>query len=148
MTSIDFYILRSTSDDARLELACRIAEKAMLREQHVFICPASQAEARRLDELLWTFSQGSFVPHRVVTSEEQEQPPEPVLIGHGAAPMKEPLTDRWDVLINLSSDVPEFFSRYTRVAEVVDSEEQRRERGRERYRYYRDRGYTLNTHQV
>jgi DNA polymerase-3 subunit chi len=148
VTAIDFYILRSASDDARLDVACRIAEKAMLREQHVFICPESQGEARRLDALLWTFSQGSFVPHRIVTGDEREQPPEPVLIGRGAESSTEPLTERWDVLINLSTEVPEFFSRYARLAEVVDAAEPRRERGRERYRYYRDRGYTLNTHRV
>lgn len=144
MTAIDFYILGGASNEARLVTACRIAEKAVLHEQHVFIRPASDGEARQLDELLWTFSQGSFVPHRVVTGAEQEQPPEPVLIGHGA----EPVSERWDLLINLSGDVPEFFSRYARVAEVVDADDERRARGRERYRYYRDRGYTLNTHQV
>lgn len=148
MTAIDFYILRRASSDARLEVACRIAEKAMLRDQHVLICPDSQDEARTLDELLWTFSQGSFVPHRIVTGTEQELPPEPVLIGYGAEPLHEPPGERWDVLINLSGDVPEFFSRYERLAEVVDAEGGRRERGRERYRYYRDRGYTLNTHEV
>ena len=54
----------------------------------------------------------------------------------------------WDVLINLAADVPEFFSRYERVAEVVDANALRREQSRERYRFYRDRGYKLDTHQV
>jgi DNA polymerase-3 subunit chi len=44
--------------------------------------------------------------------------------------------------------VPEFFSRYARVAEVVDANTERREQSRGRYRFYRDRGYKLNTHQV
>jgi DNA polymerase-3 subunit chi len=52
------------------------------------------------------------------------------------------------VLINLAAEVPEFFSRYERVAEVVDADAVRREQSRERYRFYRDRGYKLNTHQV
>jgi DNA polymerase-3 subunit chi len=144
VTLIDFYILGGHSNEARLTAACRIAEKATLSNQHVFICPASEGEARQLDDLLWTFSQGSFVPHRIVTGAEGEVPVEPVLIGPGAGPVGE----HWDLLINLSADVPEYFSRYARVAEVVDAEEGRRARGRERYRYYRDRGYTLNTHQV
>ena len=50
--------------------------------------------------------------------------------------------------MNLAADVPEFFSRYERVAEVVDANTERRERSREGYRFYRDRGYQLNTHQV
>ena len=73
------------------------------------------------------------------------QPPlEPVLIGVNQPPSP----GRWEVLINLAEEVPEFFSRYERVAEVVDANEVRRERSRERYRFYRDRGYKLNTHQV
>ncbi len=52
------------------------------------------------------------------------------------------------MLINLAADVPDFFSRYERVAEVVDGNSARREQSRERYRFYRDRGYKLNTHQV
>ena len=38
-------------------------------------------EARKLDELLWTFSQGSFIPHRIVQQELPAPPQEPVLIG-------------------------------------------------------------------
>jgi DNA polymerase-3 subunit chi len=51
-------------------------------------------------------------------------------------------------MINLAAEVPEFFSRYRRVAEVVDGDATRRAQSRDRYRFYRDRGYTLNTHQV
>jgi DNA polymerase-3 subunit chi len=144
VTQVDFYILESDSNDARLRLACRIVDKATERDHHVFIHSTSDDEARQLDELLWTFSQGSFIPHRVVRGEQSAPPLEPVLIGVN----QPPAPGRWDVLINLAADVPEFFSRYERVAEVVDADSVRREQSRERYRFYRDRGYKLNTHQV
>jgi DNA polymerase III subunit chi len=144
VTQIDFYILKSDSDDARLILACRIADKAMQLDQQVFINAVSEPESARLDELLWTFSQGSFVPHAVVRPDAASAPPEPVLIGSGGPPAG----DRWNLMINLADDVPEFFSRYERVAELVDGNERRREHGRERFRFYRDRGYRLNTHQL
>ena len=66
MTQVDFYILDSDSDDARLLLACKIVDKAMQLDHHVYIHSTSDDEARKLDELLWTFSQGSFIPHLVV----------------------------------------------------------------------------------
>ena len=144
MTQVDFYILDSDSDDARLRLACKIVDKATQLDNHVFINATSENEAKQLDELLWTFSQGSFIPHRVVRDELAEAPREPVLIGVN----RPPAPGRWDVMINLAADVPEFFSRYERVAEVVDANATRREQSRERYRFYRDRGYKLNTHQV
>lgn len=144
MTQIDFYILNGDSDHARLELCCRIADKAMQREHHVFINSATEPETRQLDELLWTFSQGSFVPHAIVRGAAAEALLEPVLIGCAA----EPVSEHWDVLINLATDVPEWFSRYERVVEIVDADPKRRDEGRERFRFYRDRGYQLNTHQL
>lgn len=144
MTQVDFYILKSDSSQARLQLACKIAEKAMLHEHHVFIHTDTPAEAETLDTLLWTFSQSSFVPHRRIRVETDAAGPEPVVIGSGVAPGGE----RWNTLINLAPSVPEFFSRYERVAEVIDGNLQRRNAGRERFRYYRDRGYELNTHEI
>jgi DNA polymerase-3 subunit chi len=144
VTQVDFYILESDSDDARLRLACRLVEKATQLDHHVFLHAASDHEAAALDELLWTFSQGSFIPHRVVRETLDAPPLEPVLIGVN----QQPGPGRWDTLINLAADVPEFFSRYERVAEVVDANAARREQSRQRYRFYRDRGYPLSTHQV
>jgi DNA polymerase-3 subunit chi len=144
VTQVDFYILESDSDDARLRLACRIVDKATQQDQHVFINSSSDVEAQKLDELLWTFSQGSFIPHKIVRHAVDAAPREPVVIGLNQAPPGE----RWDVLINLAADVPEFFSRYQRVAEVVDGNAARREQSRDRYRFYRDRGYALNTLKV
>jgi DNA polymerase III subunit chi len=144
VTQVDFYILDSDSDDARLLLACKIVDKATQLDHHVYLHSTSDDEARKLDELLWTFAQGSFIPHLVVRSELETPPLEPVLIGVDQPPGP----GRWDVLVNLAPEVPEFFSRYERVAEVVDANPARREQSRERYRFYRDRGYKLNTHQV
>jgi DNA polymerase III subunit chi len=144
VTQVDFYILASDSHEARLSLACKIVDKATQLDHHVFIHSSSDGEAQQLDDLLWTFSQGSFIPHRVVRGELASPPLEPVLIGVN----QQPAPGRWNVLINLAAEVPEFVSQYERVAEVVDANPVRREQSRERYRFYRDRGYKLNTHQV
>jgi len=144
VTQVDFYVLKSSSDDAWLRLACRIAEKALLKEKHVFIHTDKPPHSQRLDEVLWTFSPGSFVPHRIVDDDNTADASEPVLIGTGS----EPTGERWDVLINLGNEVPEFFSRYDRIAEVVDGNTERREFGRKRFRFYRDRGYKLDTHNI
>ncbi|MES9977893.1 MAG: DNA polymerase III subunit chi, partial [Candidatus Thiodiazotropha sp. 6PLUC5] len=53
-----------------------------------------------------------------------------------------------DVLINLSQEVPNFFSRFERVAEVIDQEPPVVTAGRERFRFYRDRGYPLKKHDI
>ena len=81
MTQVDFYILESDSEDARLRLACRIVDKATQQDQHVFINSSSDSEAQKLDELLWTFSQGSFIPHKIVRQAGDAAPREPVSSG-------------------------------------------------------------------
>jgi len=152
VTQVDFYILASNSNESWLRLACRITEKAVQKKLQVYVHSADESDAARLDGLLWTFSQSSFIPHRVI--ERSLEPPfdEPVLIGHGDLAGEMTTGTRasqsWDLMINLTPQVPEFFSRYDRVAEVVDADPVRRESGRERFRFYRDRGYELITHNV
>ena len=144
MTRIDFYVLGQSTRDGRLRLACRLAEKAVGQDHEVLINTATEDEGRRLDELLWTFSQGSFLPHRLLADRAAPDEGEPVAIGTG----HEPPDGRWDLLINLAQDVPEFFSQFSRVAELVDADEENKSAGRDRFRYYRERGYELRTHNV
>lgn len=144
MTEIDFYILDQNTGNSRLNFACRLAEKAVSRKLEILINTETEADCSRLDELLWTFSQGSFLPHRPLNDRNRSDEGEPIVIGCG----QEPENERWDLMINLAPEVPEFFSRFHRVAELVDSTEEVRAAGRERFRYYRDRGYELRTHHI
>ena len=143
MTQIDFYILSGQSPTERLRFACRLTDKALQQRHRIFLNADSAEMADQLDEALWTFRAGSFIPHRRLASAPAAIA-EPVVIGHD----QEPPEESWDVMINLAAQVPDFFSRYQRVAEVVDSDEQRRNQGRERFRYYRERGYELRTHRL
>lgn len=143
MTQIDFYILSGDSPEERLRFACRLTDKARQRDYRVFLNAESAGMAEKLDQTLWTFSAGSFIPHRRLTS-DADAIIEPVVIGHE----QEPPDAKWDVMINLAVQVPDFFSRYQRVAEVVDSNEERRKQARERFRFYRERGYELRTHNL
>jgi DNA polymerase-3 subunit chi len=51
-------------------------------------------------------------------------------------------------MINLAAEVPAFFSRFERVLEVVDGDASRRAQSRSRFKFYRDRGYELATHNL
>ncbi len=152
MTQVDFYILPDNSDESRLNLACRLADKAVQRKLGVFLLAETETDARRLDELLWTFSQNSFLPHRYAWDLAAAPAEEPIIIGCRERAGPETIDDAagaaWDLMINLANEVPATFGRYERLAEVVDAEPTRRDSGRTRYRYYRDRGYELKTHQL
>lgn len=141
MTQIDFYILDDPAADARQRFACRLAEKAWQQGHRVYIHTGDPDLSTRMDELLWAFRQGSFVPHGLDDDEAADDAP--VHIGHGEEPRHHD-----EVLINLDREIPLFFSRFRRVAELVDGDEENRRAGRERFRFYRDRGYALESHSI
>ncbi|MDX5409499.1 MAG: DNA polymerase III subunit chi [Thauera sp.] len=141
MTRVDFYVLPDADPAQRPLLACRLAEKAYGQGLKVYIHTATEGEALHLDELLWTFRAGSFLPHSLHSAVAGEAPP--ILLGHDHEPAQ-----HTDVLINLGADVPLFFGRFERVAELVDQRPELLAQSRERFRFYRERGYELNTHQL
>ena len=52
------------------------------------------------------------------------------------------------MLINLGAEIPRVFGRFERVAELVDQRPELLSQSRERFRFYRERGYELKTHQL
>lgn len=137
---VDFYVRPGASSDALELFACRLVETAWKRGHEVLVLADSDAAARRLDNLLWTFREESFVPHRRVGAGD---PPagEPVLVTTSGI-----LEGNLDVLINLTPTVPEESARAARVAEIVPDRGAARDAGRRRFREYRDRGFELKTH--
>ena len=137
MTQIDFYT--HVQDKART--ACRLAAKAFAQDLRLMVlCPDAEAVAR-LDRLLWTFSATGFVPHCLAGDPLASVTP--VILDATTA---EPPHDQ--VLLNLRSERPPFFSRFQRLIEIVSRDEEDRERARERYRFYRDRGYEIRNHDL
>jgi DNA polymerase-3 subunit chi len=141
MTQVDFYILSQPTSDGRELLACKLAEKAYHKGHYLYIHTENAQQAKRIDELLWTFKEHSFIPHCLI--EDAENTSAQILIGHDAEP---PLES--DVMINMANQVPLFFSRFLRVAEVVGGDEVQKHQARDRFRFYRDRGYPLNSHNI
>lgn len=140
MARIDFYILSQAGPRSRHAFACRLAEKAYRLDNTVHIHARSRDDAESLDELLWTFRDGSFVPHELLASAAPEAP---VTIGYG-----DTNSNPRDLLINLCDEIPGFAESFPRVAELVTSDEDCRRESRRRYVEYRDRGHTLETHNV
>lgn len=140
MARVDFYILAQAVPQSRLMFACRLAEKAWRLDNTVHILAGDEQAARDLDELLWTFRDGSFVPHERIGAGDAESP---VTIGtphHNCAGK--------DLLINLADDMPRAIDAFPRIAELVTSDEETRVAGRRRFAEYREQGHELATHKV
>ncbi len=134
---IDFYILADQT--GREQLACRLAETAYQRNHRVYLHCDSDTHARQLDDLLWSFRQGSFVPH----STDLNDSVSPVLIGYDSSP-----PESTDVLINLASEIPDFFDRFNRVLEIVDQHPDTLRQSRQRFKFYKQQGFQPNTHKL
>jgi DNA polymerase-3 subunit chi len=140
---VDFYILNSPTPRARFTFACRLIEKAYLQGLRVVVLSASAADATALDDLLWTFNDRSFVPHRLCRDTESMSADTPVHVSTAldAATAAE-------LLVNLSDRLPAGLERFARIAEIIDGDPERRRLGRERFKSYREHELTPKTHQM
>ncbi len=140
MAQVDFYVLSQSGEQARQVFACKLAEKAWRLNNSVHIRTGTRADAETLDNLLWTFRDGSFVPHFLVGAGHAEAP---IAIGCS----DDPIEPR-DLLINLADDIPASAEAFPRIAELVSSDAECRRLSRKRFAAYRDQGHELNTHML
>ena len=137
MTRVDFHF----NAENRLQHCCRLIRKIYRAGQKVVVFDNSPVHLAKLDQTLWTFSQLEFIPHVMASSAEALETP--VLLA--CEPVEFP---HHDVLVNLSPNPPEFFSRFERLIELVSTDESDRERARGRWRFYKERGYPIASHDL
>lgn len=137
MTQIDFY----TQVDDKLQTACRLAAKARSHGLRVTLYCPDDDTASRLDRLLWTTPATGFLPH--CRSDDRLAAVTPVLIDVSGSDQPHD-----QMLINLHAEWPAQFSRYQRLAEIVGTADDDRAQARSRYKFYRDRGYAIRTHDL
>ena len=139
MTRVGFYVVQAADQSQRLQVAARLADKAFQQGHRIFIKAVDETQARSLDELLWSFRPASFLPHGLHGQEHADS----IAIGWGQEP-----ENHNDLLINLQLNIPRFFSRFARVAEVVTQDPASLEALRESWKFYQERGYQLEKHDL
>jgi len=105
----------------------------------VYLHASDAAEAGMLDEQLWRFRAGAFVPHELAPATAAC----PVEIGSGT---QAPATR--EVLITLAPEVPPFAAEFGRIAEILLGDVASRAAGRERWLAYRALGCTPDHHDI
>jgi DNA polymerase-3 subunit chi len=137
MTQIDFY----THVDNKLQTLSALTAKAMTKGARLMILTPDPQTTDRIDRLLWTQPAIGFLPH--CRAHDRLAPMTPIILDHNAEPVVHE-----QVLVNLCDEPPPIFSRYERLIEIVSLEDGDRERGRARFRFYRERGYDIRTHDL
>lgn len=140
MPKVNFYLMKQSDEAARSVLACRLAEKLYKQKRRVHVHLRSDETAREFDQLLWTFSADSFIPHTLCTDRAREAGS--VMIG-------------WDQhapaggdLINLTDGLPPNHAQLDMIAEFVVNDELARAQGRQLWNTYKQLGYELQHHQL
>jgi DNA polymerase III subunit chi len=139
---ISFYVLPTESSQERHLFACKLIEKAYRSGVFAYVLTDSLEQSQVIDDLLWTFRAGSFIPHQIYSGElpgdenvvliSSSNPPEP-----------------WQkTIINLSSQCPQDFQRIERILEILDNSEETKTVGRNRYRQYQQAGIKITTHKM
>lgn len=137
---IDFYVLATTSRQQAMLFACSLIEKAYDANQRVYIHLSTQEETARMDALLWTYRDNSFLPHALFDSVNLSPPPIQLGFSDDFNCHDQPMQ-----LFNLSPKIPVFYQQFAHTIEIVFAEPLVQQWARERYKQYRDLGHELNT---
>lgn len=134
MTRIDFH----SNVPNKLAYACRLVRKARAAQCNIVLLGSSRNELAQLDQLLWSFSEQDFLPHVHAGDPLAAQTPVILTDNENVA------LPHHQILINLSGNTPEHFARFERMFEIISSDDADKAAGRDRYRFYKERGYPLS----
>jgi DNA polymerase-3 subunit chi len=137
VTRIDFYVHVENT----LHTLCALAAKALGKNMRMMILTPDAQTTERVDKMLWSQPAIGFLPH--CRAQHRLAPVTPLIVDH----LGEPIVHE-QILVNLCSECPPLFSRFDRVIEIVGLGEVERDLGRTRFRFYRDRGYDIRTHDL
>ena len=137
MTQIDFY----THVADRHQTLCTLAAKALARGLRMMILTPDSQTTEQIDRLLWTQPAIGFLPH--CRAHHRLASVTPIILDHVAEPVVHE-----QVLVNLCQASAPAFSRFERVIEIVGLDEDDRTHARNRFRFYRERGYEIRTHDL
>jgi DNA polymerase-3 subunit chi len=141
MPKVNFYLLKQNTDAARAALACKLAEQQMRLGQRVYLQAASDDDARELDQLLWSFTPESFVPHALAVDAAASAAN--VVVGAGAIP---PATT---CVLNLAAGpVAVTDDHLGAIAEFILNDDEAKAKSRTRWNHYKQLGYELQLHQL
>lgn len=137
MTSILF--LTNAAD--RLQAAAAwVAANWRERRPLVVFAPAADM-AERVDRVLWTQQATGFLPHCRLESSLAAETPVLIAGSLDSAPHDA-------CVLNLSNEIPTGFSRFEQLVEIVSVDDADRLPARDRFRFYRERGYPLESRQM
>ena len=146
---VDYYLIPGTDQGEQLLFACRLVEKAWHQNLGVLVLCHDRQTTETFDDLLWSWREDCFIPH---IANPINIPTETIVISEIASipvstPISAPALEN-SMLLNLGSQVPDGFGRFSRVGEIVFDDELCKAMSRDKFRYYREQGLTPRIHDL
>lgn len=139
MTEVFFY---SGASD-KLNVVCRLCAKAISQNARIMIYASDHSVLDKIDVLLWTYQQTSFLPHCSIDDDEKLVEATPIILGGRIIP-----NQNCNILINLDTQCPSGFDQFERVLEITSVSREDKLSARNRYRFYKQAGYSLHHHDL
>jgi DNA polymerase III subunit chi len=139
VTRIDFHY--NVPD--KLHYCCRLARKILRANQRAVLFHEDAEIVGQLDALLWSFASTDFVPHvlaKLLLASHHD-------VTQGQQGYELNLAHH-DILVHMGNSAPPHFATFVRLIEVVSQDAQDRQLARERVKHYRERGYTVQMHDM
>lgn len=136
MTKVDFYFNATDLNQVTQRL---IAKALKAKANATVVVSGGMPALQAFDAHLWSFDASSFVPHVFASDDLTSKTPVVLTTGDEDVPHS-----HYGLLINTGSTVPERFARFERLIELVASDEASLQAGRERFKFYRARGYPMS----
>lgn len=110
------------------------------RKQDIFIITATESSGKQLDELMWQYPEGRFLPHTRAGAGDATRAAVNIGTISGLKPT--------DVVINLCQEAVPEPERFSRVLEIVPYATDERDASRLKYKNYRELGLKPRTHEI
>jgi DNA polymerase-3 subunit chi len=134
--TVDFYIFKNSPIEAYLHRLCALVQKAYLKYNAIGILCVDETQEKSLDDLLWTFEPGSFLPHGIANNKADF----PIVLSSEVEALKDV-----KLCINLKAHAPSR-GQYERLVEWVYPSTDAMDLARVRYRHYQEQGALVNRH--
>jgi DNA polymerase-3 subunit chi len=128
----------------RVQAAAAWLTKAWGQRQPVLVYAPDDALGDRLDRLLWLQAPTGFLPHCRADSPLAAETP--IVIARDFDEL--PTLPQDERLLNLADEVPPGFARFQTLVEIISGEDAVRIPARERFKFYRERGYAIQSNDL
>ena len=137
MTEIIFY----TGINDELPFLLKLSEKTLRMRRRACIATRDAIHSKAVSEYLWSHDATKFIPHSL----------EPNALNNELTALElrhDDTSSHLDILINLTPKSPIRFSSFQRLVEIITKHKDSIEVGRQRFKWYRDRGYDIKVHKM